>query len=213
MIKGIVTGQKLELKNTPLIVSDSIDYLEAVFAFRSKDWDECEKWAHFSKDGIVYDIKLTDNKIQKKDHLNLGSGSWKVYLHGTSQDGMRITTDQVSLAVKQSGALNGEPLPELPLSVAENFDRRISRLEKCGGGTGGGIDRTTFFPSVSEDGVISWTNDGGLDNPAPVSIKGKDGYTPQKGVDYYTEDERQDLIDTTANLVMSMLPDWEGGSY
>lgn len=33
----------------------------------------------------------------------------------------------------------------------------------------------TFTPSVSEDGVISWTNDGGLVNPEPVSIKGIPG--------------------------------------
>ena len=33
----------------------------------------------------------------------------------------------------------------------------------------------TFTPSVSADGVISWTNDGGLENPAPVSIKGPKG--------------------------------------
>jgi hypothetical protein len=30
--------------------------------------------------------------------------------------------------------------------------------------------RTTFTPSVSEDGVLSWTNDKGLENPAPVSL-------------------------------------------
>ena len=33
----------------------------------------------------------------------------------------------------------------------------------------------TFTPSVSADGVISWTNDGGLENPEPVSIKGPKG--------------------------------------
>lgn len=37
---------------------------------------------------------------------------------------------------------------------------------------------TTFKPSVSEDGVISWTNDGEMENPAPVNIKGPQG---QKG--------------------------------
>ena len=31
---------------------------------------------------------------------------------------------------------------------------------------------TIFTPSVSEDGVLSWTNDGGLENPAPVDIMG-----------------------------------------
>ena len=38
-----------------------------------------------------------------------------------------------------------------------------------------GVDGVTFTPSVSVDGVISWTNDGGLDNPAPINIKGQTG--------------------------------------
>lgn len=38
-----------------------------------------------------------------------------------------------------------------------------------------GKDGTTFTPSVSEDGIISWTNDGGMGNPAPVNIKGPKG--------------------------------------
>lgn len=37
------------------------------------------------------------------------------------------------------------------------------------------VSGATFIPSVSEDGVISWTNDGDLTNPKPVNIKGKDG--------------------------------------
>ena len=36
----------------------------------------------------------------------------------------------------------------------------------------------TFTPTVSADGVISWTNDGGLENPEPVSIRGPVGPTP-----------------------------------
>lgn len=35
-----------------------------------------------------------------------------------------------------------------------------------------GVDGTTFIPSVSSEGVISWTNDGGKENPSPQSIKG-----------------------------------------
>ena len=45
-----------------------------------------------------------------------------------------------------------------------------------GSGSGGtGADGVTFTPSVSADGVISWTNDGGKDNPTPVNIKGNSG--------------------------------------
>ena len=49
-----------------------------------------------------------------------------------------------------------------------------------------GQDGTTFTPSVSEDGVISWTNDGGKQNPESV-----------------------DLV----AAVLDALPTWDGGSY
>lgn len=41
--------------------------------------------------------------------------------------------------------------------------------------SGGGEPGATFFPAVSSEGVISWTNDGGLPNPSPVNIKGPQG--------------------------------------
>ena len=44
-----------------------------------------------------------------------------------------------------------------------------------------GADGTTFTPSVSADGVLSWTNDGGLENPAPVDIRGPAGKDGEQG--------------------------------
>lgn len=44
-----------------------------------------------------------------------------------------------------------------------------------------GTDGTTFTPSVSSDGVLSWTNDGGKANPASVNIKGPQGPQGPKG--------------------------------
>ena len=45
-------------------------------------------------------------------------------------------------------------------------------------GEGNGV---VFIPDVSEDGILSWTNNGNLPNPEPVNIKGiagADGYSP-----------------------------------
>lgn len=39
----------------------------------------------------------------------------------------------------------------------------------------GALDGATFTPSVSSDGVLSWTNDKGKTNPASVNIKGQKG--------------------------------------
>ena len=44
-----------------------------------------------------------------------------------------------------------------------------------------GADGTTFTPSVSAAGDLSWTNDGGKANPAPVNIKGPKGDTGPTG--------------------------------
>jgi hypothetical protein len=43
-------------------------------------------------------------------------------------------------------------------------------LKGGGGGSGDGADGATFIPSVSENGVISWTNDKYLENPPPVDL-------------------------------------------
>ena len=37
------------------------------------------------------------------------------------------------------------------------------------------VNGTTFIPSVSADGTLSWSNDGGLPNPDPVNIRGPQG--------------------------------------
>lgn len=73
-----------------------------------------------------------------------------------------------------------------------------------------------FTPSVSASGDLSWTNDGNLENPATVNIKGpkgdtgaagQNGTTPVKGVDYFTssdiaeiEDDIKEITGELANL-------------
>ena len=38
-----------------------------------------------------------------------------------------------------------------------------------------GAAGVTFYPSVSEDGTLSWSNDAGLPNPEAVNIRGPKG--------------------------------------
>lgn len=45
----------------------------------------------------------------------------------------------------------------------------------------GGPAGTTFTPAVSSDGILSWTNNGGLENPADVNIKGPAGAKGDSG--------------------------------
>jgi hypothetical protein len=66
------------------------------------------------------------------------------------------------------------------LTEAQKAQAR-SNIGVTSGGGGAGEPGTTFTPSVSEAGVISWTNDGGLENPTPVNIKGPQGEPGEKG--------------------------------
>ena len=124
MIKGTVKGQSLVL-SYPVTVSDTIGYLTAEFIFLGYDWDGLCKWVHFKKGEEVYVVQLHDGRITGDDHLNLSSGEWEVYLHGTAvKDGevlRRITTVSRPMIVSQSGVLEGEPLPITPSSVGEQI--------------------------------------------------------------------------------------------
>lgn len=54
-----------------------------------------------------------------------------------------------------------------------------------------GEQGTTFYPNVSQEGVISWANDGEKPNPEPVVIKGPQGISLNSVTRYYK------LSDTT----------------
>ena len=57
----------------------------------------------------------------------------------------------------------------------------------------------TFIPTVSEDGVIGWTNDKGLDNPESVNIKGPKG---DPGNDYIlTESDKMEIATMAAERI------------
>lgn len=82
-------------------------------------------------------------------------------------------------------------------------------VDASSGGGGSGEDGATFFPSVSDDGTLSWTNDKELPNPEPVNIKGpkgKDGTSPVKGTDYFTAADKAEMV----NAVIAALPVYEG---
>lgn len=97
-------------------------------------------------------------------------------------------------------------------------------------GTNGanGKDGVTFTPSVSDAGLLSWTNDGGRTNPKSVNIKGQkgdpgadgapgkdgdtgpqgpkgdpgaDGKTPVKGTDYFTPADIEEIAQEAAGKV------------
>lgn len=53
-------------------------------------------------------------------------------------------------------------------------------------------------------------NDGNIvEIPVMQGPTGPAGSTPEKGVDYWTEDDKSEIVSD----VLAALPTWEGGSY
>lgn len=75
-----------------------------------------------------------------------------------------------------------------------------------------------YTPVITENGnavMLGWTNNGGLENPTAVNIKGKDGKngengkTPVRGTDYWTPEDKAELVSD----VLAALPNASGVSF
>ena len=65
---------------------------------------------------------------------------------------------------------------KLTLSLSDGSTINAGTITAPQGPNGAnGANGATFTPSVSAAGVLSWTNNGGLTNPPPISIKGPKG--------------------------------------
>lgn len=72
---------------------------------------------------------------------------------------------------------------------------------------GAGSTGATFTPSVSPDGVISWTNDKELPNPEPVNIKGPEGPQGPRGEDFRVDKIYSSVAEMNAGYATDGLPE------
>ena len=156
MIKLFINGQRL-VAEYPLIVSDTIDYIEVNAVFRTQDWDGATKWLHLSNGIDEFNVLFNNDTITKDGHFNLTDGTWKAFVHGTVNN-TRITTNEIEIKVAKTGIIDGEPLPDIPPSAGE----QILQIAQ---------DAVTIAESVREDA------DNGLFN----GEKGEKGDTGDKG--------------------------------
>ena len=96
-----------------------------------------------------------------------------------------------------------------------NFDKIDDAISNFSPGTGGGTGQNgaTFIPSVDADGNLSWTNDGGLENPQTVNIKGPKGAPGEAGAagaDGATASEVAAVLPQTTALDFT---NWDSGSF
>lgn len=83
----------------------------------------------------------------------------------TIEDLSNIPANQITLG--SVAIILGEEGEDLQIYIANSEKEWLSI---GGNGGGGGSSGATFIPSISNTGVISWTNDGELENPEPVDM-------------------------------------------
>ena len=111
------------------------------------------------------------------------------------EDALILAQDYVDETLKGEGALKGKdgkdgvsPIISVKTSTEDTY--KLDITDKNGtittpnlvgkqglrGEVGEtGADGVTFTPSIDENGVLSFTNNGGLANPEPIKVLGKDG--------------------------------------
>ena len=102
---------------------------------------------------------------------------WLTFVGYDDQDsGRRIVTRKMArpFDVVERGHLEGgdpsEPTPDAFMHALAKVEEELEKAKESGEFNG-----AVFTPHVDEDGMLSWTNDGGHPDPAPVNIRGPQG--------------------------------------
>ncbi len=195
IIKFALDHQKIERLDTEFVVADSQNYLYAEFQLLSDDWQP-PITALFDSYAVILDSSnscLVPWEVLKKTTFKVSAFCGDLH-----------TAAAAVIFVNPSGYVSGEtPEPPSPdvytqildiASSAKNIAESVRADADAGafdgepgpkgdmGDTGPqglkgdtGESGATYTPSVDEDGLLSWANDKGLENPEPVNIRGPQG--------------------------------------
>lgn len=190
IIKCVIRGQRLSV-NVPVMADLTVNYFNIMANFDST-WERYPlRYVHIhsAEDSTVGgDWTLdSENKVADTEGINLTAGEWEIWFHGAVVDDVtletvtRITTERKVIKVLPTGN-EGGIMPIIPESNVEQITALAEEAVAIAQGVrddadSGEFNGATFTPSVSSEGIISWTNDKDLPNPTSQNIKGPKGDT------------------------------------
>jgi hypothetical protein len=159
--------------------------------------------------GIVSIAKTSTSGLVDTYTITMADGTTATFSVKNGEDGTDGTNgtngaDGFSPTIVPSTIAGGH---RLTITDA-NGTRTVNVMDGTNGANGtNGTNGVTYIPSVSAAGVISWTNDGGQQNPQPVNIKGAQGEQGENWFVYIKWASAQ----PTADSDMGDIPDaWMG---
>ncbi len=181
LIKMTVKGQNLKQYNSVVLAEDSSDLLKMQFNFRSADWAAvAPKTINFIGKEITMPVKITEsNSCYVPKEVIKAPG------FGVSIFGGDMATNIVVIPVVNN-EYSGDDSPGVSITSCEvNVDGDLIVVLSDGtvinAGHVTGADGVTFIPSINEKKILSWTNDGGLENPEPVDLNPYDEWSDIDG--------------------------------
>ena len=181
----VTVKNKMAVGDGSVIVCNNSDYVVR-FALDS-EWDALalrtmrivyDSYSHtdiaFSGDTVALPAII--------DRTSIGIGLYSGDIHTST---CAMFDCERSVMGKNSHAV-APPSSDVYNEIVEMINGGRLKGDKGEDGTNGadganGADGVTFTPSVDSAGNLSWTNDGGLSNPATVNIKGATGATGERG--------------------------------
>ena len=162
-------------------------------------------------------IEIITNEILQKEHLEtiiqeiIREENVEAIVQKILQQDHLHTIVREIVKEENIGTIVQEVMkPENTTFIVERVLEEVQELLPEAGAKG-----ATFTPKVDAEGNLSWSNDGGLENPAVVNIQGpkgaegQPGKTPVKGTDYFTDADKTDMV----NAVIAAITDLDEVSY
>lgn len=149
--------------------TQNIDAIKVTF---DTEWNGFAKTAVFSRNGTDCFFSDLDSSGVTMIPATVLEESGTVFIGIMGEKGnQRITSSLIRYRVGEGASVTDLLDPDAIHSMMDLLNEALADS----GGITGKRTGTTFTPSLSTSGVLSWTNDGGLENPTPVNIKGPQG--------------------------------------
>lgn len=138
--------------------------------------------------------------------------SWRTLIAGDTNDSNMVIIDNTLKALSErkgivsieqtAGTGEAGSVDTYTITFTDNTTYSFTvrnGSDGVGGGSSGenGEDGATFIPHIDADGNLTWTNDKGLENPAPVNIKGTDGTNGIDGVNGVDGQDGRGIVSIT----------------
>ncbi len=172
----------------------------------SPEWEELRKTAVFRAGDVIRDVlDVKEETLIPARVLETPFHRLYVGIYGTNEEGNLVIPTvwaqgpMIEEGTEPSGDPSTEPdnpvwqqilamlgnLDDLNTSARENLVAAINEAAQTGGSGNGGIDASTLQTAINE--ALAQAKASG-------AFDGVDGHTPQKGVDYWTEEDKAEIV-------------------